>query len=251
MQDETKAVAIPLFIFVFICFIIFIFKLKYGKRKIRIIEPKNETIIVEQQNNPLEIRFKRLIGRGSFGVVWKASLNETIVAVKMCSVDQKDRWEKEKEVLMGIENHPNVVKMIDCEVRRLRDEIALTIVLEFVDNGSLRTYLMENQLNIEKVLLFLKSFYDGLRFLHSQNDKTNKRKKCVVHRDIKSSNILVSSLKGCVIADFGLALTFNEGDSLLHADRKVCMKDCFPSMKDVNDYKAMQTNCKFFLSVLQ
>ena len=225
-QDQAKAIAIPLFVLVLLCIVVFILKLKYSKSKIGTVASRYQiSSLMEPCENPLNIRFKSLIGRGSFGVVWKASLNDVIVAVKMCSSEQKDRWEKEKSILSSIDNHPNIVKLIESEVRRLRDEIALVIVLEFVDNGDLRTYLMKNILNVDKALFLLKSLFDGLRFLHSRKDKTNKTKNSIVHRDIKSSNILVSSAKGCVIADFGLAFTIDEDTLLLPEDAKakVCI----------------------------
>ena len=213
-DDQAKAVAIPLFVFVLICIIIFIIKIKYSKRKIGTISFNNLKAKLEPSENPLNIRFKCLLGKGSFGVVWKASLNGDIVAVKMCPIEKRERWEKERDILLGLERHPNIIEMIDSEVRKLKDEIALIIIIEFVDCGDLRTFLMENHLNIDKALFFLKSLFDGLQFLHSAKDQANKRKKRIAHRDIKSSNILVSSYKGCVIADYGLALCLNEGESL-------------------------------------
>ena len=207
MQEQTKTVGIPLIVFVLLCIIALILRLRYSKRRIGTLALVHEREKLEPYKTPLNIRFKSLIGRGSFGVVWKATLNDVIVAVKMCSVEQRDRWEKEKEALLSIDHHPNIVQMIDSEVRQLKDEIALVIVLEFIDNDNLRTHLMEHHLNIDKALFLLKSFFDGLAFLHSRKGK---KKKCIVHRDIKSSNILVSSFKGSVIADFGLALILGE-----------------------------------------
>jgi len=209
VQEQTKAVGIPLIVFVLLCIIALLLRLRYSKRRIGTLALEQDREKLEPNETPLNIRFKSLIGRGSFGVVWKATLNDVIVAVKMCSVQQRDRWEKEKEVLLSIDHHPNIIKMIDSEVRQLKDEIALAIVLEFIDNGNLRTHLMEHHLNIDKALFLLKSLFDGLAFLHSRKGKA-KNKKCIVHRDIKSSNILVSSFKGSVIADFGLALILDE-----------------------------------------
>lgn len=188
--------------------------MKYGKRRVATFPSVISLEELEPSEEPFNIRFKHLIGRGSFGVVWKASLDDVIIAVKMCAMESRDRWEKEKRILSALGNHPNVIKMLNSEVRRLKDEIALVILLEFVDQGDLRTYLMENQFNIDKSLFLLKSMFAGLTFLHSFKDQTGIKKTGVVHRDIKSSNILVSNRKGCVIADFGLALSHNEGESL-------------------------------------
>ena len=210
-SNQAKAIAFPLLGLVVICIVIFLIKLKYGKRKIGAFELPVRLGSLEPSENPLNIRFKHLVGRGSFGVVWKASLDDVMVAVKMCSVENADRWEKERRILIDVEKHPNVIEMLESEVRRLKDENALVIVFEFIDGGDLRSYLMENKLNIDKALFLLKSLFDGLRFLHSQK---RVRKKRIVHRDIKSSNVLVSNCKGCVIADFGLALSINEGESL-------------------------------------
>ena len=161
--------------------------------------------------------------------MWKASLDDVIVAVKMCSIEKQERWEKERDIMTEVKQHQNVMKMIGSEVRKLKEEIALLLIIEFVDHGDLRTYLTEETFHVDDALFLLKSLFDGLAFLHSDKDVFGMKKKQIAHRDIKSSNILISSTKGCVIADLGLALILEKQEHfLLHVEAKVSLFiDCY------------------------
>ncbi|XP_065058156.1 activin receptor type-2B-like [Rhopilema esculentum] len=218
-KDGLKAIALPLFVFILICIVIAIIKSKHRRRKVGIAANEKPRTF-EPSDNPINIRFKSLIGRGSFGVVWRAILDDVSVAVKICPVEKHERWEKERGILSYEAEHPNIVKMIDSEIRKIKEETALIIILEHVDNGDLRTFLMENTLNIDKALYLLRTLLEGLAFMHSFNCSYGNMKKAIVHRDMKSSNVLISSTKGCVIADFGLALSLNFKEKLAPQDAK-------------------------------
>eukprot|EP00794_Sanderia_malayensis_P020307 gene20307-22299_t len=180
-----------------------------GNEAIHIAIPFQQLLIPDEECKKL--RFKNQIGRGSFGVVWKAVLDDNLnVAVKICSSDKHDRWLKEKNVLSEELNHKNLIKLIGSEKRIIRDEIALLLIFEYLPDGDLRSYLMKNIIDIEKLLFYINSLLNGLAFLHSWNNSCGKYKNAIAHRDIKSSNILISQQRGCVIADFGLAISLNQ-----------------------------------------
>ena len=102
-------------------------------------------------------------------------------------------------------NHQNIIKYLDSEIT---DNI-LFIYLEYIPGGSIKDLLNKyGPLSSKIIKIYLKQILDGLEYLHSKR---------IVHRDIKSANILVD-LKGNVkLSDFGvsgeIALKKSEGES--------------------------------------
>ena len=89
--------------------------------------------------------------------------------------------------------HPNIIKFFGSEI--LND--ILFIYLEYIPGGSIK-YLLNKYgtFNSKIIKIYLKQILDGLEYLHSKG---------VVHRDIKSANILVD-LKGNIkLSDFGVS----------------------------------------------
>ena len=206
------------------CLVIFIFKLKCGKRKVRLLSllEENKQSLTPSEN-PINIRFRSLIGSGSFGVVWKASFeDQSLVAVKMCSADRVERWEKEKAILTsrGLV-HTNIIKMIGWEVRNIKAQTALLLIFEFVEKGDLRSHLTQNTLSAESMMFLVKSLCSGVAFLHSSRDCHGEYKTPIAHRDMKSSNVLFSESRGCIIADFGLAVSLEKSNMASWLENKV------------------------------
>ena len=204
-NHNITTIAVPAFVVIFICLIIFVVRVKFTKKKPVKIMPLKEDL--QPTEHPLPLKFKKLIGYGSFGVVWRAVLDCRAVAVKICSTEKFLRWEAERTIFEENLNHPNVVQFIAAEIRTIRDELALLLILENIDKGDLRSFLTTDCSSLEKTLNLLTSFSEGLNFLHSYVSPSGTNKKSIAHRDIKSSNILLSGTRGCVIADFGLAVT--------------------------------------------
>ncbi|KAF0700891.1 Aste57867_8611 [Aphanomyces stellatus] len=81
-------------------------------------------------------------------------------------------------------------------------------VMEYMDMGDLRSYLAKTTLDgfgWQQKLECARSVAEGLFYLHSQN---------MIHRDLKSRNILLDSVKGTKLADFGLSKEFVYGDTM-------------------------------------
>ncbi|KAA3490270.1 reverse transcriptase [Gossypium australe] len=143
------------------------------------------------------------IGEGGFGAVYKGELLDgTIIAIKKLSSKSKqgDReFLNELGMISGLQ-HPNVVRLYGCCV----EGIQLLLVYEYMENNSLARALFgpkESQLKLDwptrqKICLGIAK---GLAFLHEESSLK------VVHRDIKTTNVLLDSDLNAKISDFGLA----------------------------------------------
>ncbi|OVA09173.1 Protein kinase domain [Macleaya cordata] len=159
----------------------------------------------------------RIIGDGSFGLVYKARLsNGVTVAVKKLSNDAFQgfrEFQAEMETLGKNKiRHPNLVRILGYCVSG-DDRI---LIYEFIEKGSLDQWLHdtslsssldENKINIrplswETRVKIIKGVAKGLVFLHTLETP-------IIHRDIKASNVLLDSEFEAHIADFGLARRVN------------------------------------------
>ncbi|XP_014508696.1 calmodulin-binding receptor-like cytoplasmic kinase 3 [Vigna radiata var. radiata] len=142
------------------------------------------------------------IGEGGFGTVYKAKLEDgLVVAVKRAKKEHFDslRAEFSSEVqLLAKIDHRNLVKLlgyIDKGNERL-------LITEFVPNGTLREHLdgmRGKTLDFNQRLEIAIDVAHGLTYLHLYAEKQ------IIHRDVKSSNILLTESMRAKVADFGFA----------------------------------------------
>ncbi|KAK1401913.1 Cysteine-rich RLK (RECEPTOR-like protein kinase) 42 [Heracleum sosnowskyi] len=151
------------------------------------------------------------IGEGGFGDVYKGlTKNGEVVAVKKLSLAaRKAKADFESEVkLISNVNHRNIIRLLGYAFRGPE----LLLVLEYMVNGSLDKHLYGEKRGFlswkQRVALIL-GIARGLAYLHEQSHLR------IVHRDIKSSNILLDSEFQPKIADFGLARLLNQDQSHL------------------------------------
>lgn len=143
----------------------------------------------------------RKLGQGGFGVVYKGYLSDLGVEVAVKKISRgskqgKKEYITEVKIISGL-RHRNLVQLIGW----CHDKGEFLLVYEFMPNGSLDSHLFgkKNPLNWatrHKIALGLAS---ALLYLHEEGDQ------CVVHRDIKSSNIMLDSGFNTKLGDFGLA----------------------------------------------
>ena len=139
------------------------------------------------------------LGRGGMGVVYKAEdtkLKRT-VALKFLPQelthipDVKDRFMREAQAAAALD-HPNICTVYEFDEAEEKTFISMA----YVEGQSLRKKLESGPLELDEALRIAIQVAEGLQIAH---------KKGIVHRDIKSANIMVDDRNQAKIMDFGLA----------------------------------------------
>ncbi|GAB2252043.1 hypothetical protein Droror1_Dr00004890 [Drosera rotundifolia] len=143
------------------------------------------------------------IGQGGFGIVYKGTLKDgTIVAVKRAKKSMHDthtgkEFQSEVQILAQVE-HLNLVKFHGY----LEEEDERILVVEYVPNGTLKEHLDGIHGDVLDMAARLDIAIDvahAITYLHMYSDHP------IIHRDIKSSNILLTETRRAKVADFGFA----------------------------------------------
>ncbi|CAM6091585.1 unnamed protein product [Calypogeia fissa] len=166
------------------------------------------TMLTLQEVSDATKKFSKKIGEGSFGPVYYGKLsNGQEVAVKVKSTDSRqgaDEFLNEVELLSRI-HHRNLVSLIGC----CEEENQQILIYAYVSNGTLRHHLYGDKsrkcLDWRTRLDIALNAARGLEYLHTD---CNPR---IIHRDVKSSNILVDENMIAKVADFGISKLAPEG----------------------------------------
>ncbi|XP_051127948.1 calmodulin-binding receptor-like cytoplasmic kinase 3 [Andrographis paniculata] len=158
-----------------------------------------------------------LIGEGGFGTVYKAELpNGQVVAIKRARREHfealRTEFRSEVELLAKID-HRNLVKLLGY-VEKGNERLIIT---DYVPNGTLREHLdglKGKILDFNQRLEICIDIAHGLTYLHLYAEKK------IIHRDVKSSNILLTESLRAKVADFGFARLGDESDKT-HVSTKV------------------------------
>eukprot|EP00899_Mesostigma_viride_P014737 jgi/Mesvir1/23264/Mv12878-RA.1 len=152
-----------------------------------------------------EIVFGQLVGEGAFGRVYAATWRGDPVAVKVLSgaaarsLDDKmiREFRRELATMARLTPHPNVLRMVGaCSA----PSAPLALVSELCSQGSLWALLHSPDVFLSwvQVLAMARGAAEGLAHLHGCNPP-------ILHRDLKSSNLLLDDHFQVKVADFGLS----------------------------------------------
>ncbi|XP_052723155.1 LEAF RUST 10 DISEASE-RESISTANCE LOCUS RECEPTOR-LIKE PROTEIN KINASE-like 1.2 isoform X4 [Vigna angularis] len=146
------------------------------------------------------------LGEGGFGTVYFGKLRDgRSVAVKRLYENNYRRvaqFMNEIRILTGIA-HPNLVKLYGCTSRHSRE---LLLVYEYIPNGTVADHLHGQRSKPGTLPWHIRmniavETASALKFLHLRD---------IIHRDVKTNNILLDSNFRVKVADFGLSRLFPE-----------------------------------------
>ncbi|KAK4958710.1 hypothetical protein LTR28_005360, partial [Elasticomyces elasticus] len=175
---------------------------------------------VVSKDRPLDSYNKqKKIGQGASGSVYVARVRESApsatarqilreqgpraqVAIKQMDLRNQPRKELivNEIIVMKDSKHPNIVNFLDAFLQEEQSE--LWVVMEFMEGGALTDVIDNNpSISEDQIATICLETCKGLMHLHSQN---------IIHRDIKSDNVLLSSRGNVKITDFGFCAKLTE-----------------------------------------
>lgn len=136
-------------------------------------------------------------GKGGYGYIYSSKDLRTNkkIAIKKLSVDTEKSFKKAvcEIAFLSVCDHPNIVKFIDAWY--LKEDQQIWIVNEYIDGGTLQDVIKCTKFTELQVAYVARELLKALKYLHSLG---------YVHRDIKSSNIMLSTNGFIKLIDFGL-----------------------------------------------
>jgi len=176
---------------------------------------------VSKDDPNLSYSKQKKIGQGASGSVYVAKIKDTAqgiarevlrqqgsraqVAIKQMDLAHQPRKELIVNEIMVMKDsrHKNIVNFLDAFLRNNYSE--LWVVMEFMEGGALTDVIDNNpSISEEQISTICSETCQGLQHLHSRN---------IIHRDIKSDNVLLDTRGNVKITDFGFSAKLTESKS--------------------------------------
>jgi serine/threonine protein kinase len=177
----------------------------------------------------LKIYYDKILGRGSFAKVFPGIYKDNLIAIKIITIKHLEKaialqLERELQVIKILQScpHKNIVSYY--KIFQLDDK--MIICMELCSGGELTKYIKIG-LDLETVKNYFSQILDGYRHLLELN---------IVHRDIKSANLLLSQDKKTIkFIDFGLSKIFSTD-----LNQTICGSPLYmaPEVLDNQDYNS-------------
>eukprot|EP00602_Paraphysomonas_sp_CaronLab_P000257 CAMPEP_0185031708 /NCGR_PEP_ID=MMETSP1103-20130426/19325_1 /TAXON_ID=36769 /ORGANISM="Paraphysomonas bandaiensis, Strain Caron Lab Isolate" /LENGTH=500 /DNA_ID=CAMNT_0027567323 /DNA_START=395 /DNA_END=1897 /DNA_ORIENTATION=- len=157
---------------------------------------------------PSDISVTREVGRGLVTVTYEGTLlstGERVAIKKPLSLENGDSvseeainlWHKEIRLMLDIGEHPNICRFIGSYV----DTTDMFLCYEFLQGGCLANIILNPEKTYNPIQIAIE-IAEGMKHLHSLN---------IMHRDLKSANVMLDSEGRAKIADFGLSCVISAG----------------------------------------
>lgn len=150
-------------------------------------------------------QLQRLIGRGGMADVYEgyAIGQGQTVAIKVFKGNDEDllrRFIREARLMSSLHNE-HLLPIYASGEAEINGDQRYYIVMPLMSGGTLRARIRRSPLSLEGACQCLRDIADALDYIHRQG---------VIHRDIKSSNVLLDDAGKCYLADFGIARDVSE-----------------------------------------
>lgn len=186
---------------------------------------RNDEALIPHRLPLNEITITKELAAGGFGIVYLATFSGRLVVVKQIGPGKAQSTEELCQFMDEIRlcarlDHPKIVKFIGLSWTNLFD---LSLILEYMANGDLHTLLrkqrkqdnnrqvftwFKNSAEIRSKVGFALDIAEALVYLHSFDPP-------VIHRDLKSKNVLLGADYGAKLSDFGVSrASAPEGNSM-------------------------------------
>lgn len=135
-------------------------------------------------------------GRGAY--LCESLEDNSLVIMKKISVKRVSKEEKlelaREEEIMKILNHPNIIKFKES----FEVDQQICLVMEYADGGDLKNKITDSQgfITERQILDWFTQICLALKHMHDRK---------IIHRDIKSSNIFITSMNIVKLGDFGIS----------------------------------------------
>ncbi|EGG19360.1 protein kinase [Cavenderia fasciculata] len=179
---------------------------------------------IVQWINPDELELIKKVGAGSFAKVYKGKYMGETVAIKVLkdnSPEQLENFKKEYDSLSMVSS-PQLIRFYGaCKEKKLK------MVMEYCRFGSLNNIMNKKRFELSwpLVLKWMLQAFHGVNCLHNTG---------LVHRDIKSHNLLINSNFDLKVADLGLT---KPADIQTNGNLKGTMAYCAPELYSGEQYK--------------